>query len=139
MLLRIPDGGDTVTPKKVIVADNAPKAIGPYSAGIRVNNFVFTAGQLGIDPDSGELVHGGIEMQTRQALLNLKCILEAEGLSLDNVVKTTVFLQDINEFGRMNGVYKEFFSDEYPARSAVQVAALPKGAAVEIEAIAIFE
>lgn len=122
--------------KHVIVAENAPAAIGPYSVGVRVDNLIFTAGQLGLDPDTGELVAGGIEAETRQALTNLKNVLEAAGSSLDNVIKTTVFLQDINEFGRMNSVYREFFTDKFPSRSAVQVAALPKAGAVEIEAIA---
>ena len=122
--------------KHVIVAENAPAAIGPYSVGIRVDNLIFTAGQLGLDPDTGELVAGGIEAETRQALTNLKNVLEAAGSSLDNVIKTTVFLQDINEFGRMNSVYREFFTEKFPSRSAVQVAALPKAGAVEIEAIA---
>ena len=125
-----------MTEKHVIVAENAPAAIGPYSVGVRVDNLIFTAGQLGLDPDSGELVAGGIEAETRQALTNLKNVLEAAGSSLDNVIKTTVFLQDINEFGRMNSVYREFFTDKFPSRSAVQVAALPKAGAVEIEAIA---
>lgn len=120
----------------VIVAENAPAAIGPYSVGIRVDNLIFTAGQLGLDPDTGELVAGGIEAETRQALTNLKNVLEAGGSSLDNVIKTTVFLQDINEFGRMNSVYREFFTEKFPSRSAVQAAALPKAGAVEIEAIA---
>ena len=122
--------------KHVIVAENAPAAIGPYSVGVRVDNLIFTAGQLGLDPDTGELVAGGIEAETRQALTNIKNVLEAAGSSLDNVIKTTVFLQDINEFGRMNSVYREFFTDKFPSRSAVQVAALPKAGAVEIEAIA---
>lgn len=123
--------------KEVVIADQAPKAIGPYSAGVKAGMLVFTAGQLGLDPASGELVGGGIEGQTRQALTNLKAVLEAAGSGLDRVVKTTVFLQDMGEFGQMNGVYGEFFSGDYPARSAVQVAALPKGAAVEIEAVAL--
>ena len=123
--------------KQVISTENAPKAIGPYSAGIRSGQLVFTAGQLGIAPQTGELVSGGIESETRQALTNLKHVLEAAGLSLSEVVKTTVFLRDINDFAAMNGVYAEFFTQNPPARSAVQVAALPKGGAVEIEAVAI--
>lgn len=123
--------------KQIISTENAPKAIGPYSAGIRSGQFVFTAGQLGIDPQTGELVSGGIESETRQALTNLKHVLEAGGASLNDVVKTTVFLRDINDFSRMNGVYAEFFTQNPPARSAVQVAALPKGGAVEIEAVAV--
>jgi 2-iminobutanoate/2-iminopropanoate deaminase len=123
--------------KVIITTENAPKAIGPYSAATRFGNLIFTAGQLGIDPQNGELVPGGIETQTRQALTNLQNVLEAAGSSLAQVLKTTVFLQDIKQFGQMNVVYGEFFNSEFPARSAVQVAALPKGGTVEIEAIAI--
>ncbi|MEJ2262405.1 MAG: RidA family protein [Anaerolineales bacterium] len=123
--------------KQVVRTDKAPQAIGPYSLGVRVGEMVFSAGQIGIDPQSGEVVSGGIEAETRQALLNLQAVLEAAGASLENVVKTTVFLRDINEFGRMNDVYAEFFTAKPPARSAVQVAALPRGVAVEIEAIAV--
>jgi len=123
--------------KSVIIADKAPKAIGPYSAGVSTGHLVFTAGQLGMNPQTGELVEGGIQAQTRQALTNLKAVLEAAGSGLDKVVKTTVFLQDIGEFGLMNAVYGEFFTEDFPARSAFQVAALPKGAAVEIEAVAL--
>ena len=124
--------------KQIVVADDAPKAIGPYSAGIKVGNFVYTAVQLGIDPVAGGLVEGGIEAQTRQALKNLKAVLEAAGSSLENVVKTTVFLRDMNEFAAMNVVYAEFFTGDYPARSAVQVARLPLDGDVEIEAVAFF-
>jgi len=122
--------------KQIISTDKAPQAIGPYSAAVRAGNFIYTAGQIGIDPASGQVVSGGIEAETRQALTNLKHILEAAGASLDNVVKTTVFLRDINDFAAMNAVYAEFFTANYPARSAVQAAALPKGVAVEIEAVA---
>jgi len=125
-----------MTQKQTVVADKAPKAIGPYSVATRLENLVFTAGQLGMDPVSGDLVPGGIEAETRQALSNLKNVLEAAGSSLNNVLKTTVFLRDINDFAAMNGVYAEFFTENFPARSAVQVAALPKGGAVEIEAVA---
>ncbi len=123
--------------KEVIVTEKAPKALGPYSAGIRTSHFIFTAGQLGIDPATGNLVEGGVEAETRQALTNLRSILEAAGASLSQVVKTTVFLRDMGDFSRMNGVYAEFFTEKPPARSAVQVAALPKAAAVEIEAVAV--
>jgi len=125
--------------KQIITTDKAPKAIGPYSAAVRVGSFVYTAGQIGIDPATGEVVPGGIEAETRQALTNLKHILEAAGTSLEHVVKTTVFLRDINDFARMNAVYAEFFTANPPARSAVQAAALPKGVAVEIEAVAFVE
>ncbi len=127
-----------IPPKKEsILAEKAPKPIGPYSAGIRLDTLVFTAGQLGIDRATGELAPGGIEAETRQALLNVKNILESGGSSLDLVVKTTVFMRDLGEFGRMNAVYAEFFPQQPPARSTVQVAALPKGGAVEIEAIGV--
>lgn len=122
--------------RTVIVADNAPKAIGPYSMAIKAGPFVFTSGQLGLDPATNALVEGGVEAETRQALTNLNHILQAAGTSLGRVVKTTVFLRDINDFARMNAIYAEFFTDYPPARSAIQVAALPKGAAVEIEAVA---
>jgi 2-iminobutanoate/2-iminopropanoate deaminase len=125
--------------KQVIATDKAPKALGPYSAGIRNGNFVYTAGQIGIDPATGEVVTGGIEAETRQVLTNVRSILEAAGASLKDVVKTTVFLRDMGDFAAMNGVYSEFFTEEPPARSAVQVAALPKGVAVEIEAVAILQ
>jgi 2-iminobutanoate/2-iminopropanoate deaminase len=123
--------------KEVVKADKAPAAVGPYSAAIRAGQFIYTSGQLPLDPASGEIVPGGIEAQTRQVLTNLKNVLEAGGASLDQVVKTTVFLTDIQEFSKMNSVYAEYFQSGYPARSAFQVVALPKGAAVEIEAVAI--
>lgn len=131
-----------MTQKQIITTENAPKAIGPYSAGVKVGNLVFTAGQLGLNPESGEFVPGGIEAETRQALKNLSAVLEAAGTSLANVVKTTVFLRDMDDFGAMNAVYAEFFTPgdstgNYPARSAIQPARLPKDAAVEIEAIAV--
>lgn len=122
--------------KDIIATKNAPGAIGPYSQGIRANGFVFASGQIGLDPATGEFVKGGIVEQSRQALLNVKNVLEAAGSSLDKAVKTTVFLKDIADFAAMNAVYSEFFKTDCPARSAVQVAALPKGALVEIEVIA---
>ncbi|NMB67422.1 MAG: RidA family protein [Chloroflexi bacterium] len=122
--------------RTVVTTDQAPKAIGPYSVAIKAGPFVFTSGQLGLDPASGALVDGGVEAETRQALTNLRHVLEAAGSSLSLVVKTTVFLRDINDFARMNAIYGEFFTQDPPARSAVQVAALPKGGAVEIEAVA---
>lgn len=123
--------------KKVITTDQAPKAIGPYSQAIQSDKFIFTAGQIGLDPSSGELVTGGVEAQTRQALTNIKNILEAAGSGLNYVVKTTVFLQNMADFAAMNAVYAEFFPANPPARSTIAVAALPKGAMVEIEAIAM--
>ncbi|MCD4752265.1 MAG: RidA family protein [Anaerolineaceae bacterium] len=123
--------------KQPVVAQNAPKAIGPYSAAVKTGFLIFTAGQLGMDPQTGQLVEGGIQAQTKQALINLKEILIAAGSDLTKVVKVTVFLQNMAEFSLMNEIYAEFFSREFPARSAIQVAALPKNAAVEIEAIAL--
>jgi len=125
--------------KEIVIAEKAPAAIGPYSAGVKGGGFVFTAGQLGIDPASGDFVSGGIEAQTRKALENLTAVLEAAGTSLANVVKTTVFLNDMNDFGAMNGVYGQFFSEDFPARSAVQAARLPKDGLVEIEAVALLD
>jgi 2-iminobutanoate/2-iminopropanoate deaminase len=123
--------------RKVITSENAPKAIGPYSAAIETETFVFTSGQLGLDPKTGELVSGGIEAETHQAIKNLNEVLKVSGSDLKLVVKTTVFLKDINEFSLMNNIYALYFKDEPPARSAFQVAALPKNASVEIEAVAI--
>lgn len=123
--------------KDIIKTDRAPKAIGPYSAGIITEQLIFTAGQLGIIPESGNIIEGGIENETRQALLNIQHILDAAGSSLNLVVKTTVYLRDMAEFNRMNTIYAEFFKENPPARTTVQVTALPKGGAVEIEAIAL--
>ncbi len=123
--------------KKVIKTENAPAAIGPYSVGIQAGHFIFTAGQIGLDPKTGTIVEGGVEAETRQALTNIKNILAAANSSLDQVVKTTVFLQNMADFAKMNAVYGEFFTNDAPARSAVQVAALPKNAQVEIEVVAL--
>ncbi len=123
--------------KKEVKTEKAPKAIGPYSQGIEANSFIFASGQIAIDPSTGELNTGSIEEQTRLVLNNLKAVLEAAGSSFDKTVKCTVFLQDMNDFSRMNGVYAEFFKSPFPARAAVQVARLPKDVKVEIEAIAI--
>ncbi|MEW5941281.1 MAG: RidA family protein [Chloroflexota bacterium] len=123
--------------KKIISTDKAPKAIGPYSQAIRIEGLVFTAGQVGLDPATMEIVEGGIEAQTRQVLTNLTHVLEAADSGPNYVVKTTVFLSDMADFAAMNAVYGEFFPDNPPARSTVAVAALPKGALVEIEAVAL--
>ncbi len=129
----------TAEGKKIIFTDKAPKAIGPYSQAIRTESMVFTAGQAGLDPATGELVEGGIEAQTRQVLTNLKHVLEASDSDLNYVVKTTVFLKDMNDFAKMNAIYGEFFSKNPPARSTIAAAALPKGALVEIEVIALLK
>lgn len=123
--------------KQIVQTDQAPKAIGPYSQAVRTGSLVFTAGQIGLQPSTGELVAGGIEAQTRQVLTNLTHVLEACGSDFGLVLKTTVFLSDMDEFGKMNAVYAEFFSEHPPARSTVAVAALPKAARVEIEAVAL--
>ena len=123
--------------KKVIYTEKAPKAIGPYSQAIRTDSFIFTAGQVGLDPSTGELVAGTVEEQTRQALSNLRNVIEAAGSSMDNVVKTTVFLKDMADFPKMNAIYAEFFGENPPARSTVAVVALPKDGLVEVEAVVI--
>ena len=123
--------------KKIVSTEKAPKAIGPYSQAIRIATLVFTAGQVGLDPATMELVEGGVEEQTRQVLTNLKHVLETADSGLKFVVKTTVFLQDMGDFAKMNSVYAEFFPENPPARSTVQVAGLPKGALVEIECVAL--
>jgi 2-iminobutanoate/2-iminopropanoate deaminase len=121
---------------QTISTAGAPKAIGPYSQGISTNGFLFTAGQVALDPSTGELVAGGIAEQTQRALENLRAVLKAAGSSLEQVVKTTVFLVDMADFSDMNEVYGRVFGSHRPARSTVAVAALPKGARVEIEVIA---
>ena len=121
---------------KVINTSKAPKAIGPYSQAIEANGLVITSGQLPIDPATGEFAPGGIKEQTRQSLTNAKAILEKAGISLANVMKTTVFLSDMNDFAAMNEVYAEFFNEPFPARSAIAVKTLPKNALVEVECIA---
>ncbi len=123
--------------KKMISTEKAPAAIGPYSQAIEANGFVYASGQLPIDPTTGQFPEGGIKEQTRQSILNARAILDAAGLSLANVVKTTVFLADMNDFAAMNEVYASFFQAPYPARSAVAVKTLPKGALVEIECVAV--
>ncbi len=123
--------------RQVVSSGKAPKALGPYSQAIRVGDFVFCSGQAGIDPATGQLVKGGIEVETRRVLQNLAAVLEATGSSLNQVTKTTVFLTNMDDFKTMNAVYAEFFTAAPPARSTVQVARLPAGACVEIEAIAL--
>lgn len=123
-------------PIETVATSGAPRAIGPYSQALRAGGFLFTAGQVGFDPATGELVDGGIGEQTRQVLQNIRAILEAGGSGLSQVVKTTVFLVDMADFAAMNEVYAEAFGTHRPARSTVAVAALPRGARVEIEAVA---
>jgi 2-iminobutanoate/2-iminopropanoate deaminase len=127
----------TTEGKKIVSTEKAPKAIGPYSQAIRTENLVFTAGQVGLDPATMLIVEGGVEAQTRQVLTNLKHVLEAADSGLNYVVKTTVFLQSMDDFAKMNAVYSEFFPENPPARSTVAVVALPKGALVEIECVAL--
>ena len=122
--------------KQVISTHQAPAAIGPYSQAIRVGNLLYTSGQIPINPATGNFVDGSIKEQTRQSLTNIKAILEEAGLTMAHVVKTTVFMADMNDFADMNAVYAEFFTEPYPARSAVAVKTLPKGALVEIEVVA---
>ena len=122
--------------KEIIATNNAPAAIGPYSQGVKVGNLLFVSGQIPLDPATGEVVEADIQVQTTRSLNNLKAIVEQAGGSLDNVVKTTVFLKNMDDFAQMNQVYQTFFQSECPARSAVQVAKLPKDVMVEIEAIA---
>ena len=133
----IPFTGGKVQIKQEVKTEKAPQAIGPYSQAIVANGFVFASGQIPIVPATGEPNTGAIEDQTRQALKNLGAVLEAAGSSYDQVVKATVFLQDMNDFNRMNQVYAEFFKPPFPARAAVQVARLPRDVKVEIEAVAL--
>ncbi len=123
--------------KETILTEKAPGAIGPYSQAVKAGNMVFCSGQIPIDPTTGEFVSNNVAEQTHQVLTNLSAVLEAAGTSLNNVVKTTVFLADMNDFTAMNEIYAEFFSDNKPARATVQAARLPRDARVEIDCIAI--
>ena len=123
--------------KKIITTDKAPAAIGPYSQAVDCGSFLVTSGQVPFDPATGEFVPGGIAEQTRQVLANIREVLAAAGLTMDNVVKTTVFLQNMGDFAAMNAVYAEFFTAKMPARMCYEVAALPMGALVEIDAVAV--
>jgi len=122
--------------KKIVHTDGAPQAIGPYSQAVQVGQFLFTSGQLGLDPQTGQFPEG-VKEQAKQSLKNVQAILEEAGLTLNDVVKTTVFLKDMNDFADVNDIYASFFTTPYPARSAVEVARLPKDARVEIEVIAV--
>lgn len=123
--------------KKVIFTDKAPAALGPYSQAVCAGGFVWMSGQIAIDPATGNVVEGGVEAETRQVLSNMRNVLAEAGLTPDAIVKTTVFLQNMDDFAKVNAIYGEFFTGDYPARSCVQVAALPKGVLVEIEAVAV--
>lgn len=125
--------------KTIISTPKAPAAIGPYSQAVLVNGMLFTSGVIPIDPDTNTLVEGDVTVQARQAIGNLKNLIEASGSSMDKVVKTTVFIKDMNDFGKINDIYKDFFTSDFPARSCVEVARLPKDVLIEIEAIATVE
>lgn len=125
--------------KTVISTNGAPQAIGPYSQAIKANGFLFVSGQIPLDPVSGQIVYGGIELQTYQVLNNLKAILTHEGLTCDHVVKASVFLKDLGDFEAVNKIYGEYFKNEPPARACVQVAKLPRDVSVEIEVIAVYD
>ena len=122
--------------KKIIATPKAPAAIGPYSQAIRIGDFLYTSGQISLDPETMEMITGDIEVETEKVLKNIEAILKEDELNLNNIIKTTVYLTDLSEFGRMNQVYEKFFTDTKPARACVQVAALPKGAKVEIDVVA---
>jgi 2-iminobutanoate/2-iminopropanoate deaminase len=138
VMARAKEGGN-VEKKQEVKTDKAPKAIGPYSQAIVANGFIFASGQIAIDPATGELNQGSLEDQARQVLRNLTAVLGAAGSSMDHVVKTNVYLQDMNDFARMNAVYAEFFKAPYPARAAIQAARLPRDVKIEIEAIALLK
>ncbi len=123
--------------KRIVRTDQAPQAIGPYSQAVVAGGFVYVAGQLALDPHTGQLVPGDIRIQTKRVMDNVKAILEGAGSSLANVVKTTIFLRDLNDFGAMNEIYGSYFQEDPPARSTVQVAKLPRDGAVEIEVVAL--
>ena len=122
--------------KEIIATDKAPAAIGPYSQAVKVGNLIFTSGMIPIDPATNTFVEGGIEVQAEQAFSNIKNLLAAAGSSIDNVVKTVVFIKDMNDFAKVNEIYAKYFTGNYPARSCVEVARLPKDVLIEIEAVA---
>ena len=123
--------------KKIISTNDAPAALGPYSQAVRVGSTIYCAGQIPLDPKSGQIVSGGVDVQTRRVMDNITAVLKAEGLTTDNIVKTTIFLMDLGDFQTVNEIYGSYFKSAPPARSTVQVAGLPKGARVEIEVIAV--
>jgi 2-iminobutanoate/2-iminopropanoate deaminase len=122
--------------KEIVSTQKAPGAVGPYSQAVKCGNMVYTAGQVAINPETGQMVEGGIKEQTHQVFANLKAVLEAAGTSLENVVKATVFITDMEKFGEVNEVYAQYFTGDFPARSCIEVGKLPKDALVEIEVIA---
>ena len=122
--------------KEIIISKKVPAAIGPYSPALKIGNLIFASGQLPIDPVVGEIVEGEIEVQAKRSLENLKAVLKSYSIGMENVVKTTIFLKDMNNFSRVNKIYGEYFTDQFPARSCVEVSRLPKDADIEIEAIA---
>jgi 2-iminobutanoate/2-iminopropanoate deaminase len=122
--------------KEIVATEKAPQAIGPYSQAVVANGFMFCSGQIGLDPKSGQLVAGGVQVETERALENLKGVLGAKGLTMDHIVKTTVFLATMDDFAKMNEVYAKFFTKGPPARATVAAAGLPKGARVEVECVA---
>ncbi|MDI6601875.1 MAG: RidA family protein [Thermoanaerobacteraceae bacterium] len=122
--------------KNIVKTDKAPAAIGPYSQAVMVGDFLYTSGQIGLDPASGQIVEGGIEAQAERVMENLKAILEASGMGFENVVKTLVFITNMDDFGKVNEIYGRYFKENPPARSCVEVSALPKGALIEIELVA---
>lgn len=144
MIFLVTDGHDSVylvkiqwKMKKTIVTDKAPAAIGPYSQAVQTGNLVFTSGQIAIDPETGSLIEGGVEAETRQVMINLQAVLEAAGTNFDKVVKTSIFLKDMDDFETVNAVYASFFNSNFPARETVQVAKLPKDVRVEISMIVL--
>ena len=122
--------------KEIILSKKVPAAIGPYSPALKVGNLIFASGQVPIDPETGEMIEGNIEAKTRRVLENLKAVLEPYSIGLENVVKTTIFLKDMNNYARVNKIYGEYFKERFPARSCVEVSCLPKDAEIEIEVIA---
>jgi 2-iminobutanoate/2-iminopropanoate deaminase len=132
-------GGLSAVGKLAVASPKAPKAIGPYSAAVRAGQLLFVSGQVPLDPDTGAMVDGDIGMQTRQVLQNISALLEAAGLTISQVARTTVFLADMNDFAAMNEVYRGFFSEPYPARSTIQAARLPRDARIEIDVIASYD
>jgi len=122
--------------KEIIISKKVPAAIGPYSPALKIGNLIFVSGQIPINPKSGKIIEGDIEDQTKMVLENLKAVLESYSIGMENVVKTTIFLKDMNNFSRINKIYSEYFTDQFPARSCVEVSRLPKDADIEIEVIA---